>query len=79
VQRLLADRHGHQRRTLGWTEEGLVRDYQILREEVEAVLQGAHEIATEDTIREATPIVMRLLQRAQDVSVAAYRDGQADG
>jgi PAS domain S-box-containing protein len=75
VQRLLADRHGHQRRTLGWTEEGLVRDYQILREEVEAVLQGAHEIATDDTIREAIPIVVRLLQRAQDVSVAAYRTG----
>ena len=75
VQRLLADRHGRQRRTLGWSEEGLARDYQILREEVEAVLQGAHEIATEDTIREAIPIVVRLLQRAQDVSVAAYRGG----
>jgi hypothetical protein len=76
VQRLLAHRHGDQRRVLGWTAEGVVREYQILREEVEAVLRGAHEIATDDTIREATPIVVRLLQRAQDVSVAAYHDGK---
>jgi hypothetical protein len=75
VQRLLAERHGRQRRRLGWTEQGVRRDYQIIREEVETVLHAAGDVASEDTIREALPIVERLLDRALEVSLAAYRAG----
>jgi PAS domain S-box-containing protein len=73
VQRLLAERHGRQRRRLGWSEEGLRRDYEILREEVEAVLSSARDVASDETLREARPIVQRLLHRAFEVSLAAYR------
>jgi nitrogen-specific signal transduction histidine kinase len=73
VQRLLAERHGRQRRRLGWTEEGVRRDYRILREEVEEVLQGAGEVVTEDSIREGLPIIERLLDRALEVSLDAWR------
>jgi PAS domain S-box-containing protein len=78
VQRLLAERHGHQRRRLGWSEEGLRRDYDIIREEVEAVLLGASDVATQDTLHEALPIIQRLLHRAMEISLQAYhedRDG----
>ena len=77
VQRLLAERHGRQRHRLGWTEEGLERGYQILREEVDAVLHAARDVASEEAIHEAIPIVHRLLDRARKVSLDAYRAEQA--
>ncbi|HEX6037502.1 PAS domain-containing sensor histidine kinase [Longimicrobium sp.] len=79
VQRLLAERHGRQRRRLGWSEEGLRRDYEIIREEVETVLLAAHEVATEDALREALPIIQRLLGRAANISLEAYRTAGGDG
>ena len=79
MQRLLAERHGRQRRRLGWSEAGLRRDYEILREEVEAVLASAREVATDETLREARPIVQRLLQRALEISLAAYRAVEKPG
>src|SRR3712207_8720142 len=39
IQRLIAERHGAQRARLGWTEETLRRECEILSEEVERALR----------------------------------------
>ncbi|MDQ3997751.1 MAG: ATP-binding protein, partial [Gemmatimonadota bacterium] len=39
IQRVIAELHGRQRRRLGWTEAQLVRDYEILGEELEAAVR----------------------------------------
>ena len=39
IQRTVAERHGQQRRRLGWSEAEIQREFQILREEVAAAIQ----------------------------------------
>jgi len=77
VQRLLAERHGQQRRRLGWSEEGLRRGYEILREEVDIALQGARGLVTDEAIHEAVPVIHHLLERAREISLVAYRADEA--
>src|SRR5215210_5998611 len=39
IQRTLGERHGKQRFRLGWREEELKRDFEILREELSAAIR----------------------------------------
>ncbi|HEX8244903.1 MAG TPA: ATP-binding protein, partial [Longimicrobium sp.] len=73
VQRMLAERHGRQRRRLGWAEGEVRREYEILCEEIERALNDAREVAGGRAVDEALPVVRRLVQRATDLSIAAYR------
>jgi PAS domain S-box-containing protein len=70
VQSLLAERHGEQRARLGWTEAGLVREYHILREEVEAALRDP---ARADSAEEGLETVLGLLDRLAHASLLAFR------
>ena len=80
VQRLLARRHGAQRRRLGWTEAGLRREYGILREETESALRdmAGAELAPE-AVDESLAVVHRLLAAAEELSVEAFREASARG
>ena len=71
VQELLARRHGQQRARLGWSAAGLLREYEILRAEVEFVLRDA--CASPRELDEALAVVNRLLGRAEDLSLRALR------
>ena len=73
VQVLLAERHGRQRRRIGWTEAALVREYEILREELGATLREGNPNAPERAVDEALEVVRRLLDRAAAASLSAFR------
>ena len=79
VQALLSRRHGRQRRRLGWTEEGMAREAEILRAEIETVLRDTAAVASGDAVDEALPIVHRLLERAFAESLRAFREDGDDG
>ena len=76
VQHLLAERHGLQRRRLHWPETGLVREYEILHEEVERVLRHSGAGLAGHAVEEALLILQRLLDRARDISLRAFRSAE---
>ena len=67
LQQLLSDRHGAQRRRLGWDESALRREFVVLAEEIErvAVAQGAGE--------DVLALVRAFLREAAAMSVAGHR------
>ncbi|HEX2093930.1 MAG TPA: ATP-binding protein [Longimicrobiaceae bacterium] len=79
VQALISGRHAVQRRRLGWSEAALVREYEILREEVESALRQAAGAMSESAVDESLAVVRRLLARATEISLRAFRDGGAAG
>ena len=72
VQVLLAERHGRQRRRIGWTRAALEREYEILREEVEATLREGSANAPGRPVDEGVEVVSRLLERARHASLRAF-------
>jgi PAS domain S-box-containing protein len=74
IQRLIAGRHGLRRAQQGWTEEGLRREFQILRETLDEALHAAtragdHEL---DGVRE---VLRSLVERAEEISIQGMRSG----
>ena len=73
IQCLISDLHGDQRARLGWTEEEVRREFQVLREEVDAIL--LHEAADPEVkVDLAMEILHRLLDRAQRISLRSFAD-----
>ena len=76
IQRTIADRHGARRHAQGWDEAAVRRDHQILREEVErAVLERMGGASAEADA--ALTVLLRLIDRAEAISVAAWRRAAA--
>jgi hypothetical protein len=71
IQRLISERHGAQRARLGWTESSIRREFMIIREEVERVVQRAAfsngALAAED----AVAAVNRFVDQAEYVGTRA--------
>jgi PAS domain S-box-containing protein len=72
LRRLISERHGEQRARLGWTEDALRREFEILGEEVEAAL---HRRSSADFSApgEAVAALRRLLVQAEEISVEGFR------
>ncbi|HEV2149246.1 MAG TPA: PAS domain S-box protein [Longimicrobiaceae bacterium] len=70
IQRLVAMLHGEQRARLGWSEEALAREFQILREEVAGSVPG--EAGLQARTREPD-LPARLLEHAERTSLRALR------
>lgn len=71
IQRLVSERHGIQRRTLGWSESALRREFMIVREEVERAIRTA---ATSDDplpVEESVAVVGRFLDQSEYIAVRA--------
>ena len=69
VQRFIADRHGSQRARLGWTQEALHREGEILREEVEASIHRCFNTpASALQAVEAVGVTRRYLEQAAQAS-----------
>jgi hypothetical protein len=68
IQRLVAERHGTQRASLGWTIEALHREWLVLTEEVERAIRRRTRDVDEPTIADATVIVRRLIEQAKELS-----------
>jgi PAS domain S-box-containing protein len=67
IQRLISERHGDQRRRLGWTAEAVRREFDLLRELVEA---HVHQRASGD-VGVSITILRRLLERAEQIALGA--------
>lgn len=75
IQRLIAERHGAQRARFGWSEEGLAREFELLREEV---TETVRRLAVDsDGADAAAGVLDRLLQRAGAVSRRGLRQARA--
>jgi hypothetical protein len=76
IQRTIALHHGARRHAQGWSEPGMRRDYQVLREEVARAVRGrlgAERPGLDDALR----VVTGLIDRAEAVSVGAWRRAAA--
>ena len=73
IQRTLGERHGKQRFRLGWREEELTRDFEILREELSAAIRRRIHRERQGEVEETIDAVMEFVGAAERVSLAAYR------
>jgi len=74
IQRLVAELHAEQRRRLGWTEAEVRRDFEVLREEVEACVR-AH-LPSGEGADAACAVAARLLRQSERIGVQAHRAAQ---
>ena len=71
IQRVVAERHGAQRARLGWTVEGLRREYAILWEEIERVVRSRGRSVAPTALEEGLTILHRLLEQGEELSCRA--------
>ena len=78
IQRFVAERHGIQRARLGWTLEGMLREFEIIREEIEFAVDRAFPGEGAGRVSEAIAIVERQLEQARETSTRALERALAD-
>jgi hypothetical protein len=71
IQRLVSERHGIQRRTLGWSESALRREFMIVREEIERVIRDASTADNPLPVEEGVAVIGRFLDQSEYVAVRA--------
>ena len=71
IQRLIAALHGAQRARLGWSEQAILREFEILAEEVEAAIR--RQAGPGAQVDSAIDLVSRSLGLARDVSLEELR------
>ncbi len=72
IQRTVSQRHGTQRRRLGWNESELRRDFQILREELEAAVRRRLHPERAAELDEAVSALHAFVEAAERASVEAF-------
>jgi PAS domain S-box-containing protein len=73
IQREIAERHGRQRRRLGWDEEEIVREHEILSEELARALHRRLGRDRPQAMDEATKALEQFLVNAARISLQSYR------
>jgi PAS domain S-box-containing protein len=76
IQRLIADRHGAQRARLGWSEEDLGREFQLLREIVNPLVIAEARRSAGAEADDALGVLDRLLQQAELISIRGLRNAR---
>jgi PAS domain S-box-containing protein len=80
IQRLIADRHGAQRARLGWDENDLEREFQLLREILTPLVVEEAGRSAGASLDDALGVLERLLQQAELISIRGLRNArQRDG
>ena len=74
IQQLISVLHGDQRLRLGWTEAEVRREFEVLREEVDARVRREAPTRGDADVAEALGIIHRLLDRAEEVALRSYRE-----
>ncbi|MBA4158350.1 MAG: PAS domain S-box protein [Gemmatimonadetes bacterium] len=77
IQHLIAELHGRQRAQLGWTEEALRREFEILREEIEAGVRQSRHMDSETQVESGLELLQRFLDRAEQISLRGLRRAKA--
>jgi signal transduction histidine kinase len=75
IQRLVSERHGVQRRALGWNESALRREFMIVREEVERVIREASTPEDPLPVEDGVSVIGRFLDQSEYVAVKAVNAG----
>jgi signal transduction histidine kinase len=78
IQRLVSERHGAQRAALGWTESALRREFVIIREELETIV-NKHFNQRHRLGEEALAIVARFLDQSEYLALRALEAAQTAG
>ncbi len=71
IQRLVSERHGLQRRALGWSESALRREFMIVREEIERVIRDASTREDPLPVEDGVAVIGRFLDQSEYVAVRA--------
>jgi hypothetical protein len=80
IQRTVSARHGARRRTQGWTDAAVRRDYEVLWEEIERAVRDAGRSSPsaadrpQGEIDGAIGVLGRLVGRAAEISLAAWAE-----
>lgn len=72
IQRVVAERHGLQRARLGWSVDGLHREYAVLREELKRAIDRGARAIPDAAVDEALSILERLIEQAEEASVRGW-------
>ena len=75
IQRTVAERHGAQRRRLGWREEEVRREFEILREEVASAIRRQLADRLPEDLRGSLDALGLLIDAAERISVASLNAG----
>jgi PAS domain S-box-containing protein len=75
IQRVVAERHGRQRYRLGWSESEIRREFQVLREEVEAAIERRVQTQSSQELADAMEAVALFITSAERVSVQSFLSG----
>ena len=77
LRRIVSERHGAQRYRLGWTEEEMRTEFEILRKCVDNAARNIggdeKEASTRAALNAARTILGRLLNTAEEVSLRGFR------
>lgn len=71
IQRLISERHGTQRRGLGWSESALRREFMIMREEIELTVRKASEFGDPLPVEDGIAVIGKFLDQAEYIAVRA--------
>jgi PAS domain S-box-containing protein len=73
IQRTVSERHGIQRRRLGWSEAEIRREFEILQEEVSAAIKRRLHDEREEELEGAVDTVTILITAAEQASLESYQ------
>jgi signal transduction histidine kinase len=76
IQRLVSERHGMQRARLGWTESSMRREFMIVREELQRVVQRGFRNGRRLQVEDAVAVLERFIDQAEFVTVRALEAGR---
>ncbi len=78
IQHVIAERHGQQRARLGWTEEEIRREFEVLREELAAAVRRRVRLPVQAKVEEAIGVLAEAVTHAEQLSVESYRGAAAE-
>jgi hypothetical protein len=73
IQRVVSERHGLQRARLGWSVDGLRKEYRILREELTRAIERRARAIPDAAVDEARAILSRLIEQAEEASMRGWQ------
>jgi len=73
IERTIAEHHGRQRARLGWNEQEIRREFEILRQEVAGAVRRRVRRPRPREVEEMVQVLNEFIDRAEHVSLASYR------
>jgi signal transduction histidine kinase len=73
IQKVIAEKHGAQRARLGWNEDAMRREFEILREEAESAVRSALVDGPGVDLDAGLALLGRLLDQAEELSVRGLK------